>query len=487
MSHLAITDLNKTFANLPTPPFIANELNIDSEENKRRVNLLVYTHYDGESLKLTPSCECGHVKGEYRIGELCRVCNTYCTSRYSGETQSLLWVTSPKDIGGFIIPVVWLQLRDIYRTDGVDVIRYITDPYYRPSKRLPEVLNRYNQHRPRSYKHFIHNFDDIINELSFKANGKLIAKYETIYRLIKENRDKIIVQALPIPSKTLLVVEKNKSDRYFDKNLMPAGDAVIIATEMGALPPDAPSVKFETKMVKIIDRLATFFENFSTKQLTGKRSIPRKHFFAARVHFSARQVITSNFEPHQADELVLPWTAMIGLFTEHIRSKLLKPPYNMGIYEISDILRKAANTYCPIIEEVLETIIKVDTPYKGVPCTFARPPVMTRGSIQFFYITNFLRNPDINVIKISPLVLVMPNADFDGDAMHVTLLPSGALHDAFKVLAPAFTILDPNTPNALSDAIKMPPPIVATINNWFLETDLKLQEYQNNESKDSNP
>ena len=64
-----------------------------------------------------------------------------------------------------------------------------------------------------------------------------------------------------------------------------------------------------------------------------------------------------------------------------------------------------------IIEEVLETIIKVDTPYKGVPCTFARPPVMTRGSIQFFYITNFLRNPDINVIKISPLVLVMPNAD----------------------------------------------------------------------------
>jgi hypothetical protein len=112
MSHLAITDLNKTFANLPTPPFIANELNIDSEENKRRVNLLVYTHYDGESLKLTPSCECGHVKGEYRIGELCRVCNTYCTSRYSGETQSLLWVTSPKDIGGFIIPVVW-QLKTL--------------------------------------------------------------------------------------------------------------------------------------------------------------------------------------------------------------------------------------------------------------------------------------------------------------------------------------------------------------------------------------
>ncbi len=83
----------------------------------------------------------------------------------------------------------------------------------------------------------------------------------------------------------------------------------------------------------------------------------------------------------------------------------------MGIYEISDILRKAANTYCPIIEEVLETIIKVDTPTKVYLVHFARPPVMTRGGVSVFLHRNFLRNPDINVIKISPLVLVMPNAD----------------------------------------------------------------------------
>lgn len=64
----------------------------------------------------------------------------------------------------------------------------------------------------------------------------------------------------------------------------------------------------------------------------------------------------------------------------------------------------------------------------------------------------------------------------DGDCMHVTLIQGKSHHDAFKVLAPAFTILDPDKPKALSDAIKMPAPIISTINNWFLDTDIKLKE-----------
>lgn len=62
--------------------------------------------------------------------------------------------------------------------------------------------------------------------------------------------------------------------------------------------------------------------------------------------------------------------------------------------------------------------------------------------------------------------------------MHVTLIQGKAMHDAFKVLAPAFTILDPNSLNSLSDAIKMPAPIISTINNWFIEGDRKLAEYK---------
>ncbi len=67
--------------------------------------------------------------------------------------------------------------------------------------------------------------------------------------------------------------------------------------------------------------------------------------------------------------------------------------------------------------------------------------------------------------------------------MHVTLLLDGAMHDAFKVLAPTFTMLDPDNPDSLSAAIKMPAPVIGTINNWFLESDLKLMEYQNEKIK----
>lgn len=60
--------------------------------------------------------------------------------------------------------------------------------------------------------------------------------------------------------------------------------------------------------------------------------------------------------------------------------------------------------------------------------------------------------------------------------MHITLIQGREHHDLFRVLAPAFTILDPDKPRALSDAIKMPAPIVSTINNWFLDSDYKLKE-----------
>lgn len=62
--------------------------------------------------------------------------------------------------------------------------------------------------------------------------------------------------------------------------------------------------------------------------------------------------------------------------------------------------------------------------------------------------------------------------------MHVTLIQGKAMHDAFRVLAPAFTILDPDNLNSLSDAIKMPAPVISTINNWFIDGDRKLTEYK---------
>lgn len=484
MANLKIFDLDKKFDELPFVPFIGNKFNLDSEEDKDKFNELVYTHYDGESLKLTPSCECGRIKAEYRIGEVCDHCGTVCSSKYSGAPESLIWVVVPDGVKCFIKPVVWIMLSTAYREQGVDVIRWLCDPYYRVNKRLPDSINNMiKKGHERSYNYFIKNFFQIIDDLTIRPSGRLLKKHIQIYDLIQQNRESIFCKALPIPSKTVLVLEKNRNDRYFDKNLYPAIDAVLLAAELGAMDSDVPMRKKELKVVNIIAKLGEFFTNFNAKILTGKYGGFRKHYFAGRLHFSARQVITSQHEPHHADELTIPWTAAVKLFTEHLRSKLLKAPYSYSVNKITDMLRFATTNYCPVIEELLTQVIVKDTPYKGFPCLFSRPPILTRGSIQFFYITEFIRDPSVNTIKISPLVLVMPNADFDGDAMHVTLLLDVAMHDAFKVLAPTFTILDADNPDTLSAAIKMPAPVIGTISNWFLDSDLKLLEYQNEKSK----
>ena len=484
MAYLKLFDLDKKFDELPFVPFIGNDFNLDSEEDKDRFNELVYTHYDGESLKLTPSCECGRVKAEYHVGEVCDHCGTICSSKYSGAPESLIWIVTPPGVDKFIKPVVWTMLCTAYRERGVDVIRWLCDPYYRANKRLPDSIDlMIKKGHQRSYNYFVKNFFQIIDDLSIRPTGRILKKHKDIYELIQQNKEAIFCKALPVPSKTVLVLEKSRGDRYFDKNLYPAIDAVLLASELGSMDSDTPMKRVELKVVNIISKLAEFFTNFSAMVLTGKRGGFRKHYFAGRLHFSARQVITSQHEPHLADELTIPWTAAVKLFTEHLRSKMLKPPYNYSINKITDILRYATNNYDEIVDKLLTEIILTDTPYKGFPCLFSRPPILTRGSIQFFYITNFIKDPSVNTIRISPLVLVMPNADFDGDAMHVTLLLDGAMHDAFKVLAPTFTILDPDNPDSLSAAIKMPAPVIGTINNWFLESDLKLLEYQNEKIK----
>lgn len=485
MSNLILTDLDTKFNELSIVPFIGNDFNLDSEEDKDKFNELVYTHYDGESLKLTPSCECRRISAEYRIGELCDHCGTVCSSKYSGEPESLIWIVTPPGVKLFIKPVVWIMLCAGYRDGGVDVIRWLCDPYYRAAKKLPESINMLiEKGHQRGYNYFIDNFTQIIDDLSIRPNnGRVLKRHQAIYELVRQNKDKLFCKALPIPTKTVLVLEKNRGGRYFDKNLYPAIDAVLLAAEMGAMGADAPIRKIELKVVNIITKLSEFFTNFNAKILTGKYGGFRKHYFAGRVHFSARQVITSQYEPHAADELIIPWTAAVKLFTEHLRSKLLKPPYSYGVHQITDMLRLAANNYDPVIDNLLDEIIIKDTPYKGFPCLFSRPPILTRGGIQFFYITGVVKDPSVNAIRISPLVLVMPNADFDGDAMHVTLLLDGAMHDAFKVMAPCFTILDPDNPDTLSSAIKMPAPVIDTINNWFLDGDKLLMEYLTCEKK----
>lgn len=487
MSHLALFNIDEKYDKLPFVPFIANQLPLASDEDKKAFNELVYTHYDGESLKLTPSCECGRLHAEYRLGELCNHCGTYCSTKYSGKPESLIWILPPPGIDKLILPAVWIMLNTAYKKGSFETILWLTDPYYRSTKRVPDSVRALIDEKghKRGYKYFIDNFFQIIDDLSFKSNGKQIteAKIKAMYTLIQQNKDRLFAKALPVPSKTILVLEKNRGDRYFDTKLLPSIDAVIRASEMGHLPPNTSLSKLENKTVNIIDKLATFFKNFSQEILTGKPGVFRKHYFAGRLHFSARQVITSLSEPHRADELVLPWSAAVKLFTEHIRSILLKPPYNMGLYEITDKLRTAINNYDPIIDEVLNKIILHDTPYKGFPCLFSRAPILTRGSIQFFYITGFMKDPSINTIRLSPLVLVMPNADFDGDAMHLTLILDKAMHDACKVLAPSYTILEPNIPDSLSNAIKMPAPVIGTVNNWFLEGDKELMEYYNENAK----
>ena len=464
-NHLEFVNFNELFQQLPHDPIIINDISENTEAEKQGLKDKIFTNYDSDLLSNVPACDCGETQAAYNIGVICPNCNTPVKQALDIELQPLLWIRSPHGVEKLINPMIWHMLRERFMVSTFDTMQWICNTSYRPTVNIPKGLQSFMETgMVRGYNHFVQNFFPIVemmfNHKAFKAKNK----DSNLLKLLHRERDSIFCSYIPVVNRALLVIEKSMVGIYADKHITEAIDAIqTIASIDVTLTKHTLRAK-ENRTVKTLSGLSTFYRNYMSNHLSSKQGMLRQHTYGSRSNFSFRAVVTSITEPHDLDEIHIPWPIAISVFRYHLLNILERYGYTPN--GALDLINRHAKVYHPLLDEIFEKMI-ASTPHRGIYTTLNRNPSLARGSIQRVRITKIKKDPSIPTVSFSILIVTPLNADFDGDALNFTLTLDDNLSELFKHLQPHKSAFELDKPKTISGNMSMPKTVVATISNWM--------------------
>lgn len=406
--HQELINFDQRFNQLKTPPLVINDLIDSSEEDKINIKKQIFTKYESDMLTSLPSCECGQITGGVNIGVTCSECKTVVTAPLEQDIEPIMWMRAPQGVSKLINPIVWTMITERFIRSGFDIIQWICDTTYKPGVKTPAIISVLQEAGiKRGYNYFIDNFFPIIEFLneqkSFKRKGR-----NYLMELLYNNKDCIFSTYLPLPNKSILVIEENTSGIYADPIVIGAIDAIqTISAIDSAMSQHSVRVK-ENRTIKAIAKLASFYDDVYKNNFAQKGGIFRKHVFGSRSNFSFRAVISSLTQSHDYREIHIPWGVGTSVFRIHLLNKLFARnfKYNDAVAH----LNACANRYDPLLDELFKEIIK-ESPGIGVGCLSQRNPSLMRGSAQLTWITKVKTDPDDPTVGISILIVKSLNAD----------------------------------------------------------------------------
>jgi hypothetical protein len=368
------------FRSLAVEPVILNTIPSTTEEERRAADHMTSTIYDNTDVfSNQPSCDCGSLKGGYRMGLVCGKCRKPVTETFSQDLESLVWIKAPVGVDALINPMILSMLSEHFtvKPSGFNYIQWLCNTSYSNPKRAVELeLDQLLAAGiERGYNNFVRNFDRymplLIEHITRKRGASNVKKrrlnpvvkrvdekqkkLDYLMELITLERDKIFSQYIPLPNKALLIIEKTNSGTYVDTVLAGAVDVIktmrSIDTPMCTLSPKQKENRTAWAMFKMME----FYELFYMDVLGGKPGLFRRHMYGTRNCYALRTVISSNTRAHDYDELHIPWAAAITMFELHLGNKLLKLDHSVN--EIYERLQAAAYTYDPLIDQLFKELI----------------------------------------------------------------------------------------------------------------------------------
>lgn len=405
---LEIVDMDEFFASSSFPPVIVNNFNVESEIDKERLNRLIYTRYEGDALEVLPSCECGETRAGFLVNTKCPNCKTLVLPITERPLEPTLWICPPKGVTAFINPQVWAILSKAITHSGVNCLEYLVNPSYECSPTASKAVRKFlSLEIPRGINYFHDHFDEIMETLFDNGivkgeDGDHGGKRDDLVKFIAMYRKSIFCHSLPIPSKMMFITEKTLTSTFADRTMEPAIDAIrtISATENSSTP--LTLKKLQSRAMKANRLLVDYHQDFVTNFLASKPGWWRKHVFGGRSPFTFRAVINSLSENHRYDELHLPWSLSVMVFSIHLTSKLFRRGFSPNA--AAAFLNEHTLKYHPLLDELFQELI-TEAPEEGIAVIFGRNPTLMRGSIQRLYVTRVKTDPTINSISLSVLVL----------------------------------------------------------------------------------
>lgn len=430
--YLKLIDFNRRYESVSDKSIILNNFNMRDEDDRERLNNLLFSEYVDDVIDTTPSCECGRLKGEYNVSQNIRC--VYCGTRVMTVTErpieSILWMQVPDGVRAFITPIAWTILNKQFNR----IPRWLCDPTFKDRLTMDamKVIQRFKDIGwQRSLNYFHDNFDLAMQILSDERFVTPASRRLRVEAFIAENKHLFFSQFLPIPNRTVFITEQTVyNKRRVDSVIFNAIDAVrTLGSLTSSITPVTQRVK-ENRTIKVSNQLSAYYTKYIDENLSGKPGIYRQHVFGSRLDYTGRAVITSISEPHLYNEVHLPWGLTILMYKAEITSKLLRRGYTPD--ESERFLMKYTRRYHPLLDEIFDELLnesiirevyghsllkanleKANGPYKkgSSSIIIQRNPSLKLGSAQKMQVTKIKKDPEINTISLSVLVLKAFNAD----------------------------------------------------------------------------
>lgn len=411
-----LVDHDLEISMLSHPPIIINDIDHRSLAGKERLNSLLITSYDGDSLPILPSCDCGALTSQQRVGQVCPDCGHPVVAATEKPIESNVWIRAPEGVRALINPAWWAIMSGVMTVSSVNILEWLTNPAYRPPKNIYPVEVLKSKGVVRSLNYFYDHFDSLMETL---FTGKTISSITgdvklNILRFIGENRQKIFCQYIPIPNKLAFIMETSSTGIYSDTTTASAIDAArSIASIYAPVLPVSQQIK-ENRTVKAISQLAAYYREQFRVNLSPKSGWFRKHGVGSKQCWSIRAVISSITRPHHHEELELPWGVGIALSHVHLAGALWRQGLTPNAIE--ECIHYSTIHYDPEIHQIVETM-RAQALGLGPGVIIQRNPTLSSKSAQLLQWSKLKADTDDVTMGVSVLCLPAWNADFDGKAL----------------------------------------------------------------------
>lgn len=461
-------NIDEYFNSINSDKIIVNDIEFSSAEGKSNLDYALTTVYNGDTMVMAPSCDCGYLTAGYMLGEVCPVCGHKVTDPYD-RSDPIVWLKKFDNMPKFISPHFWLMMKTIMYKN-IDCLRWISDPQYNPVNKVPPWLIGMSKTLPdfeRSYTYLVNNIETILSYMVNNKSFKQSNKQETVdgfHKLFTENKDKIFSDYLPIIHKRFVVVDHTSKGKYTDVSMSDLMDIVLTYT-LTANNSHATFNKKSSVTGRVISMLSDLYSYIFKNNMGGKYGMFRKHIYGSRVHFTFRAVVTSISGMHRYDEIHVPWSIGVTAYRPHLLNILVK---QMGYTykKASHLLFTSVHNYDEDIEIALNTLIGNSANGK-LPVIIQRNPSLLPGSAIKCYIPKFKKDTTDLTISMSNLVVTLGNGDYDGDEYNVVLLLDNNMDELSNRLMPAFSVPSTSTPGEVGGLVTLPKPTIATLANYL--------------------
>jgi hypothetical protein len=390
------------------------------------------------------------------------------------DIEPVIWLKKPDSVEKLINPIVLMMLIKRFTKSGFSVVEWLINTAYSPAHKTPDkILGKLiSSGVERGYNNFVTNFDIIMETLfsitefapkSQKYEKRADGKIDYLKQLLYDFKTTVFSEYLPLPNKAVLIFDTQHLGTYADPSVMTAVDAINTMVSIDRDFYDQSTKTKQNRTAKAMVMLCDYYDE-TLKLMAHKQGHFRRHMYGSRTNFSFRAVITSVTAGSNYDEIEAPWCMGVTAFRLHMLNKLQK--HGLGLNESIGFLYKHTNKYHKLLERFMKEMVN-ESPDKGIWVILQRNPSLLQGSAQRVRITKFKTNPQDQTIGMNILTVKAPNADFDGDALNISISLDKKMSDMWYPLAPEFNIFQMTQPFQASGNISIPKPNIATISSWL--------------------